>query len=208
MSDNETLQELTMEDRLKAIAYQFIALYERWSEDRQLAAKQGADTAELVKLFTEQVKNFKTLEPNVREQIRVSIQNAISSSAKTIGEEIGKEANRATENTVRQLANATEKTEQTLRHYQSEVITTQWKVIGISVFTTIVTCLLLVWLLIPKPTLPLTDAQVKDLYSGQAMDAVWPQLSKQEQQHWLELANQAEHPENGSDDGEQDSGSN
>lgn len=199
MSDNETLQELTMEDRLKAIAYQFIALYERWSEDRQLAAKQGADTAELVKLFTEQVKNFKTLEPNVREQIRVSIQNAISSSAKTIGEEIGKEANRATENTVRQLANATEKTEQTLRHYQSEVITTQWKVIGISVFTTIVTCLLLVWLLIPKPTLPLTDAQVKDLYSGQAMDAVWPQLSKQEQQHWLALANQAEHPENGGD---------
>jgi hypothetical protein len=35
-------------------------LYERWSEDRQAAAAQGADMAELVRLFTLQVESFNT----------------------------------------------------------------------------------------------------------------------------------------------------
>ena len=193
MNDNETTQVLTLEDRLKAIAYQFIALYERWSEDRQFAAKQGADIAELVTLFTEQVNAFKTLEPNVREQILVSIQNATSNAAKTIGEEVGKEAIRATESIARQLATSSEKAEQILQHYQCEVVTTQWKVIGISVFTTMITCLLLVWLLIPKPTLPLRDEQIHYLENGMMMERVWPKLSQKEHQHWLVLANQVTH---------------
>jgi hypothetical protein len=193
MRDNETLQELTMEDRLKAIAYQFISLYERWSEDRQLAAQQGVDTAKLVNLFTEQVKNFKTLEPTVRQHLVVSIQNTTSSVAKKIGEEIGKEASRVTEQVAHQLAQVSEKTKRTLTQYEGEIIATQWKVISISVFTTIVTCLLLVWLLIPKPTFPLNNKQIKYLNSGMMMELVWPKLSKKEQQHWLELANQIEH---------------
>jgi hypothetical protein len=65
---------------------------------------------------------------------------------------------------------------------------TQWKVIGIGAFTTIVTCLLLVWLIIPKPTLPLTNSQIMNLHSGQLTNKVWPKLSKKEQQHWLDLA--------------------
>lgn len=195
MSNDVTTRELTQEDRLKAIAYQFIALYERWAEDRQLAAKQGADTTELIQLFTEQVKNFKELEPHVRQQLLVSIQNIISGATKKIGEEIGKEANRATEHVTQQLTHTVQCAQQTLDTYQREVVTTQWKIIAISALTTVATCFLLVWLLIPRPALPLTDDQIKDMYGGKLMALVWPKLTKSEQQHWLQLADQAQHPE-------------
>lgn len=194
MDTDTNTPELTMEDRLKAIAYQFIALYERWSEDRQVAAKQGADTAELVKLFAEQVKNFKELEPKVRQHLAASIQNATTTAAEKIGETIGKEASRATEQVTRQLANATERTERTLNQYEREIVTSQWKIIGIAVITTVVTCLLALWWIIPKPTLPLSDRQLKYATDGILMEQVWPKLSKQEQAHWLKLADEVTHP--------------
>jgi len=195
MSQPEHVPEMGIEDRLKAIAYQFITLYERWSEDRQAAAKQGADTAELIQLFTEQVKGFKELEPKVRQQILESIQNAAAGVAKTVAEATTKEATRATEAITQQLASATQQAENTLNHYQADVIANQWKMIGITAITTIITCLLLVWLLIPKPTLPLTNDQIKDLRSGQLMALVWPKLTKKEQAHWLKLADEVTHPE-------------
>ena len=190
MNDSETLPDLTMENRLKAIAYQFIALYERWSEDRQLAVKQGADTAELVKLFTEQVKSFKELEPNVRKSLAASIQRETDSAAEKIGKTLSEAATRSTEAVAYELATVTEKTKRTLMAYESEVVATQWKVIGISFFTTIVTSLLLVWWLIPRPTLPLDHQQLKQLEVGMMTELVWPKLSKQEKNHWLKLMGQ------------------
>lgn len=192
MSNIDT-EELTMEDRLKAVVYQFIALYERWSEDRQLAAKQGSDTAALIKIFIEQVKNFKELEPKVRQHLAESIQTATSRAAEKIGEGIGKEAVRATEEIARQLAQASEKAECTLMRYENEMKNTQWKIIGSTIFTAIATSLLIVWLLMSTPTLPLTKAQLGDLRSGQLMHEVWPKLSKKEQQHWVTLADQVTH---------------
>jgi hypothetical protein len=198
MSNFEDLPKMDIEERLKAIAYQFIALYERWSEDRQVAAKQGADTAELVHLFTEQVKGFKTLEPKVRQQIVTSIQNAAAGVAKTVAEATAKEATRATEAIAEQLAIVTQQAKNTLNHYQADVVANQWKIMGVTAVTTIITCLLLVWLLIPKPTLPLSNEQIKYLNSGIMMELVWPKLTKKEQQHWLELANEVKYPQNNS----------
>jgi hypothetical protein len=178
MSDDETRSKLTMEDRLEAIAYQFVVLYERWSEDRQLASKQGADTAELVRLFTEQVENFKELEPNVRYRLVTSIQSEISKSSERIGEEVGKGAIHATEKIIKELSYVTEKTANTLAQYKAEIITTPWKVISATVLTTMMTSLLLVWMLIPKPTLPLTNEQLKFLNDGIIKALIWSKLSK------------------------------
>lgn len=204
MSD-DVMQEMTQEERLKAILYQFITLYERWAEDRQAAAKQGADTTQLVNIFIEQVKRFKELEPQVRQQILTSIQNTTTSAVKTISEEIGKEATRAVESTARQLTNSVEQTQRTLGAYQQEVVTTQWKVILTTAVTTIATCLLLVWLLMPKPTLPLTDDQIKDMYGGKLMTLVWPKLSEKERKHWKALADQITNPvQNNNDTGAND----
>lgn len=195
MSDEKFTVAMTQEDQLKAILYQFITLYERWAEDRQAAAKQGTDTAQLVNIFIEQVKRFQELEPQVRQQIISSIQNANTNAVKTISEEIGKEATQAVENTARQLSHRVEQVQKTLGAYQNEVAKTQWQIILTTMLTSIVTCLLLVWLLIPKPTLPLTEEQLNYLGNGKMLELVWPKLSKQEQQHWLKLADEVQYPQ-------------
>lgn len=194
MSESTHLPEMTSEDRLKAVLYQFITLYERWAEDRQVAAKQGADTAQLVTVFLEQVKNFQSLEPKVRQQISNSIESASSSAVKSMGKAIGEEATRSVEDTAKKLKTTVEATQRTLNAYQEEIVMVGWKVILTTAVTSIVICLLLVWLLIPKATLPLTDQQINFLNDGQLMHVIWPKLSKKEQQHWLVLADQIEHP--------------
>jgi len=95
-----------------------------------------------------------------------------------LGQEIAREAARGVESTTHELVGCVDKAKLTLDRYEEEVITTQWKVILMSVITTIATCLLLVWLLIPTPTLPLTKEQINDLAKGQMMTLVWPKLTK------------------------------
>jgi len=190
-NDNETLSDLSGEDRLKAIVYQFVALYERWSEDRQAFVQQNFDAAELVRIFTQQVKNFEELEPTVREHLTLSIRNATVNATREISEKIGKEATSATEKSAQRLMQVTDVAERTLRHYQSEIIASQWKIILISVVTAITCSLLVVWLLVkilmPAPILPLSNKQIEYLNSGMMMEKVWPKLSKKEQEQWREL---------------------
>lgn len=187
--------EMTAEDRLKAVLYQFVSLYERWSEDRQIAAKQGADIKDIISVFIEQLNHLKNLTPQVRQQLLGSVQTSAREAIKTISETIGKEATGAVEATARQLANTVEKVQQTLTAYQYEVVNTQWKIILSTMVTTLAASLLIFWLFMPKPVLPLTDKQIKDLRSGQLMSLVWPKLSQQERQHWLKLADEVQYPQ-------------
>lgn len=184
---------MTQEDHLKAILYQFIKLHDRWAEERQTAAKQGADMAELLTQFTEQVKGFKELEPHVRKQIAASVQKAVSDVTQEVSDGVFKAGTYATEQIARDLQVTVSNAQKALQTYQAEVKIAQWKTIGIAALTTIATCLLLVKFLIPEPSLALTDQQVNDLHGGQAMRVMWPTLSKEEQQHWLELIDQGEH---------------
>jgi hypothetical protein len=189
---NTTEPELTHEERLKAVAYQFIALYERWSEDRQVAQKQGADTAELVKLFTAEVKAFKEVEPAVRQAIASSIQVAANSAAKLINEKIELAALQAVEKTTQRLSYSVERAERELTRYQQELTFNHWVAIAVSFFATMFTSLLIVWLLMPNPTLPLTPKQITYLNSGKAIELVWPKLSKTERQHLLNAFHQVD----------------
>ena len=109
MSD-ET-KELLHEERLQALVFKFLQLYDRLSEDRLVTAKQGADTAELVKLFTEQVKHFEALEPNVQKSLTASINNATLSVAKTIGDEVRTAATHSIEEVNQRLLTTVQRAE-------------------------------------------------------------------------------------------------
>ena len=185
MSREPSETPLTLEDRLKAIAYQFVALYERWSEDRQVAAKQGAETAELVALLTQQVMAFGQLEPAVRARISESIQQAARESIQAVREGVECQTREAVSQSAEQLTASAQRAEKALLNYQQLTRHHHWQVIGVAVLSTITTSLLLVWLLIPRPALPLTAEQVLDLQLGHEVAQVWPELTKDERKHLL-----------------------
>ena len=86
MTSAKENNSLNNEDRLKGIAYQFLKLYERWSEDRQVLNKNMAAFEELLKIFIKEIKEFEKIEGQVRDQILTSIEK----SAKHVSHEIGK----------------------------------------------------------------------------------------------------------------------
>ncbi len=180
---------LNNEDRLKGIAYQFLKLYERWAEDRQVLNKNMAAFEELLQIFISDLKGFRELEGQVRDQIHTSIENGAKHVSHEIGKLVGDSITFEVDLASVELKRGVNEANQILKRYQEREQKSLLVTMGITIGTAIITSLLIVWLLIPKPTLPLTDNQIADYQNGQLFSKIWPKLSKKEQNHLKELAN-------------------
>jgi hypothetical protein len=184
----EKEESLTPEEHLEAILFQFVNLYERWSEDRQVTAKQSADLAKFVKEFAQQVNQFASLEEKVRDDIHTSMRTEAENMAVYLGRKIGDAASEEVEPTVRQLRDVVDESESVLSRYQSSVRFANCKMVVVSVFSSLLFALLIVFFLMPKPVLPISDEQIEYLKFGESMRYVWPKLLKTEQEHIKKLA--------------------
>ncbi len=189
MSVQEENNQLNLDDRLKGIAYQFLKLYERWAEDRQVFNKNMAAFEEMLKLFTDEIKNFENLEIKVRQQLLSSISKASNAMAEKVGTNVSQSATKAVDETASKLNQVVDHATVVLNAYRTEVQGNHWKIIAASFVTTIITSIIIVFLLIPKPSLPLTDDQLNTYNNGHFFSEFWPKLSKKEQKHLMDLAN-------------------
>jgi hypothetical protein len=62
---------------------------------------------------------------------------------------------------------------------------TQWKIIGASISASVFACLLAMFFLMPKPTLPLTDLQLQRYELGNAFYDLWETLPKEKKDWFL-----------------------
>lgn len=184
----EQEESLTSEEHLEAILFQFVNLYERWSEDRQVTVKQSSDLAKFVKEFAQQVNQFATLEEKVRNDIHTSIRREAENTAVYFSKTIGEAARSEVEPTVRKLSEAVDESENVLHRYRSSLRFANWAMVAVSVASSILASLLIMWWLIPKPTLPLTSQQVRYLVTGESFNEIWPKLSKTEKERFKKLA--------------------
>ncbi len=188
----KTEKALTSAEHLEAILYQFIKLYERWSEDRQAAAKQGSDIADLIKEFTDQVAHFEALEENVREDIQKSIRQEAENTAAYFGQAIGDAAYKQMKPAVKKLEDAVDDARNRLDRQHSDLIFSDWKILGATVLATITTSLLIVKLLMPPPVMALTEKQLNVYEIGKSFLELWPTLSKEKQKWFLDKKNNKE----------------
>jgi hypothetical protein len=196
MSSSEESNQLNNEERLKGIAYQFLKLYERWSEDRQVFNKNMVKQEEVLKLFTSQLNNLEKLEPQIRKELINSIQNATKSASQEIGKTIGESVTFEMDQACLELKKRINQANEMLEKHQENEKNSLLITIALMVGTAIVSSLLIVWLLMPKPTLPLTDDQLTTYYNGEFYNEFWPKLSKKEQQHLTALASKPDNTEN------------
>jgi hypothetical protein len=169
-------QELSAEERLKGLAYQFLKLYERWSEDRQALNKNMAEQADMLMKFTSHLKNFERLEPQVRKSLIESIQYSSKMVAEEIGSKVGEAANIEVKKTVQQLQKAIDQATDTMSYYQHEIKNNFLKTTGLTLLTAIAASLLAVWLVMPKPVLPLTGDMLDAYADGVFIQDVWSKL--------------------------------
>lgn len=184
--------EMSQEDRLKAVLYQFITLYERWAEDRQLAAKQGADTAELIKLFSAQVKDFKILESKVRQEISNTVYQSATTATKEMTEKISKIANEQVNNSAKRLHEAADEAAHGLAAYRQQFDRWLYGSIAAIFVAAIMVGVLVAHFIMPEPYLPLTGSQLQTYQNGQLLEAFWSKLSKKEQNRLMALAKDKE----------------
>jgi hypothetical protein len=187
MREEDVEQGLTQEERLRVISYQFVSLYEQWSEDRKMLLRQAADIDELIAVLKKQAKHSEFLSLSVRDKIERSIEKGAAGVAKTVSEEMTKEAVRTTERIIAPLSDATDKAWRTLRECQIEITSSVWKIFGIPIVSSIIISLIIVFFLMPTPKLALTDKQISYAAKGIAMEEAWPKLSQEEQHHWRAL---------------------
>lgn len=179
---------LNIDDRLKGIAYQFLKLYERWSEDRQVLNKNMAVLEEMLKVFITQIKEFEKLEVRANNQILISAEKAVKQVCSEIGGVVGKSLTREVDLSVVELKKSVNETTTILKHYQAEIKNSLLWTVCAAIAGSVITSLFIVWLLMPTPKLPLTDDQLNTFYNGQFFNEFWSKLSKKEQNHLKDLA--------------------
>jgi|GEM_PF-3169025 len=189
-SNDDTLLEepeeniLTQEEHLESILFQFVTLHEQWSKDRKIAAKQGANIEKFVQEFASEVERFSKIEDYTIAKLKKGLEQATESIATTLPNTVSHAVNRAFDDSAGKIKESVRQAERMLVEYQSSLNWSHWKTLAITAFSSIATSLLIVWWLMPTPTLPLTDQQIRTYQAGHVFESFWGKLSHR-QQDWL-----------------------
>jgi hypothetical protein len=182
---------LTEEERLQALLYQYIALYERWSEDRQVAAKRGADHAELLRNFAAQVEQFKALAPEVRNDLKKSLSQELANALVRISDPLKAEAAQSVGSFVKDLGKSVFEAKEALRYckaaYTREMAQRQWKIIGAVLIASVCISVLAIKLFAHPG---LTEREITLMNEGQISEKVLLRLGSQERDYWMKLMNE------------------
>lgn len=189
-------KRMTADERMESIIYQFITLYERWAEDRQVAAKQGADTAKLVKEFTNQVEHFEKMGPDVREHLIKGIREAFSDVNKQINQTINDVATAQMDQPMRALKQTANDAGRYITTYHDEMVADKgrsfWRTVLIAVGASVAVSLIVVELLLPANMYSLSKSQLNEMHMGQTIAAAWPKLKSNEKNTILNLLDKAQ----------------
>lgn len=182
---------LSQEEQLESLLFQFVNLYERWSEDRQVAAKQGSDLAKVLKAFSDEIERFS----DIREDVKRTLISLLSSHTDRVSKHLEgallKALEKGSDSALTRLKEASFKAESLLTDYHDSLKISRWKMMGVSFLSSVIASLLIVKLLIPAPTLPLTEQQITSMAMGRLTNKIFYQLSEEEQRHWLNVAEKA-----------------
>lgn len=183
----QTTSQLSSEDQQQALLFQFISLYERWSEDRQVAAKQGHDLANHLNQFSHEVERFSSLEEAVIMKLRKSLNETAvhwseqvhSATADALNNTLGSCVNRM---------NGAAKSVEALLAANKEI---RWwhaiKALALNMTCSLVVSGCMVWFFMPQPTLPLTEDDMTTYLAGKKILAVWSTLPKEQQKQMVAI---------------------
>jgi membrane protein YqaA with SNARE-associated domain len=78
------------------------------------------------------------------------------------------------------MAQVCKSTESAIAAFLAEKKQSSWKIIVVAMIGSVLSSLLSVWFVLPKPTLSLTSEQMTYLQEGQMLMQIWPKLTKKE----------------------------
>lgn len=181
----EQEESLTPEEQLEAILFQFVNLYERWAEDRQKAAKQSADIEKFIKQFASEVDRFSAIENAVIEKLKKSLSDTTVTISSMVYDAVSHSVDRSLDNSARKIRESADYAENVFSEYKSSLNLSHWKLVAITALSSIAASLLIVWFLMPKPTLPLTGMDMQTYELGKTFSELWTTLPEEKKKWFL-----------------------
>lgn len=179
---------LSGDARIKSLLFQYLKLYERWSEDRQAFNKNMATHADRLAFFGDKLmelkaclETFEKLEPRVRHSLAETLKETGDALVEAINERVGGAVTSAVHETAEELHQALKGFYPVLMDYQAQMQGGRIEAILMTVGAGIISSLLIVWLLVPKPFLPLTGDMLSAYVEGLRMKKVYSTLSSKTQ---------------------------
>ena len=152
---NNTATPLTPDQQLQAVLYQYVKLYERWSEDRQVLMAQVAKLETVIQNLSNEVDSFAELELDIQKQIRSSIQQASTQIVQSVKQEARALVEEKIHSQIERLDQMLGKTELLLRDYGTQTRREKWKIPGAAILSGLLVALgvgmLIAKLLMPAP---------------------------------------------------------
>ena len=186
-----TESKLSAADRLSGVLFQFVRLYERWSEDRQEFIAQAEKLEAVLNQMSAAAKGMGEFEPQVGQAVEESLQRATRKVVQVVLNATGDLANRTDG-----LNTALSQAESLLKRYEVQTLWSDWKHWITITLTAIVggaiVGLLVARLMMPTINVSLTDSEAETLRQGEKFNWVWPLLSPVEQKHYEQLAKKAD----------------
>lgn len=186
-----TQPNLSTEDRLLGVLYQFVKLHECWTKEGANHQKAWADEIlhleEAVQNLLALVSSFSKLESTIPPQVQGSIRNAGAQIVQAVSGEIRLLMSEAIYGEVNRFARVVREAESLVKYYQSQTRWQKWKILGGSLVISLGVGVLVSWLLMPHPVIPLTDSQQTTLLHGYVYEAVWPKLPPEDKADWEQI---------------------
>lgn len=192
-TSEETKKSLSQEDHQKALLFQFVTLYERWSEDRQVAAKQGYDLAKQLEKFSKEVTRFSSIEEAVIVKLRKSLNETTVILSEKVNAATAEALNTSLGSSLKRMEHSSRAVESLLAAHQKIRWLSQVKTLILNLLCSLVVSGFVVWFFMPKPTLPLTKHDMNTYRVGEQFSLLWSTLPKEKQQWILSSIKDKEH---------------
>lgn len=193
MIGEKTERALSSEDHQQALLFQFVTLYERWSEDRQVAAKQVYDLTKKLERFSEEVGRFSRIEEAVIGKLKQSLHETVVDLSEKVGRATTGVLNNTLGSSVKRMDGAAKAVETILAGHQEIRWLSQVKTLALNVLCSLMVSGFVVWFFMPKPSLPLTKKDMDTYMVGKKFSLLWSTLSKEKQQWILSTIKDKEH---------------
>jgi hypothetical protein len=141
----EIKHTLSVEEHHKAVLFQFMTLYERWSEDRQVAAKQGYDLAKRLEQFSKEVERFSSIEEAVIVKLRKSLNEATLALSEQVNTAMAEALNATLGASVVRMEKASRAVETLLAANQQIRWLSQLKTLALNVLCSLLVSGLVLW---------------------------------------------------------------
>lgn len=190
MSNEQEDVQLGAEDRLKAVLYQYIKLYDRWSDDRQVFMKHLSVLDESIEKLDKKVAKFGSLGVDIRDDILSSIRKEVKEASEGIGYKIGEAGYQTLGKTSSILKQSAQEASEALDNYRAEIKTSHRKIIAIAIGASVLSSILITKLIMPTPLLPLSDRNISALGGGLVLMDIWPNVPDSTRRELNNLAKQ------------------